>query len=124
MFHFLEKIKNTMFTVGIFTTHLPYVAFVVFYAFFFLLGFNAPAQEEVLKNDNSFEIELQTSVSYADGNTVSDYHYQSGCDNAALFSFEERLLNKKLIHNGWQFTTHWQYLLCATLFSRPPPYLT
>jgi hypothetical protein len=29
-----------MFTIGIFTTHLPYIAFVVFYAFFLFFGVN------------------------------------------------------------------------------------
>ena len=36
-----------MFTIGIFTTHLPYIAFVVFYAFFLLFGVNKASSGEI-----------------------------------------------------------------------------
>jgi hypothetical protein len=42
-----------MFTIGIFTTHLPYIAFVVFYAFFLLFGVNKASSGEIQWGENN-----------------------------------------------------------------------
>jgi hypothetical protein len=42
-----------MFTIGIFTTHLPYIAFVVFYAFFLLFGVNKASSGEIQWGESS-----------------------------------------------------------------------
>ena len=112
-----------MFTVGIFTTHIPYVAFVVFYAFFFLFDINAPAKEEVQISDSKFKIELQTSKSFADANAVSNFHYHTDFDFSTHKNFEKSLFKRKLNHQCAVITVHWQYHLCNSLFSRPPPSL-
>jgi len=112
-----------MFTVGIFTTHIPYIAFVVFYAFFFLFGINAPIEEEVQVADNKFNIELQTSKSFADSNGLTNFHYQDDFDFSKYTSFEKSLIKRKLNHQCALITVHWQYCACNTLFSRPPPSL-
>lgn len=112
-----------MFTVGIFTTHIPYIAFVVFYAFFFLFGINAPIEEDVQVADNKFKIELQTSKSFADSNTGTNFHYQDDIDFSKYTNCEKSLFKRKIIHQCALITAHWQYCACNTLFSRPPPNL-
>lgn len=42
-----------MFTVGLFTTHIPYIAFVFFYAFFFLFGYQKLADENFPTEEKS-----------------------------------------------------------------------
>lgn len=113
-----------MFTVGIFTTHIPYIAFVVFYAFFFLFGVNTPAEEEVQVSDSKFKIELQTSKSFAHAETGSNFHYQTDFDFSEHNSFEDSLFKRKINHQCSLITVHWQYWLSNSLSNRPPPFLT
>lgn len=113
-----------MFTVGIFTTHIPYIAFVVFYAFFFLFGINTPADKEVQVSDSKFKIELQTSKSFADAETVSNFHYQTDFDFSEHNNFEDSLFKRKINHPCELNTAHWQYFLSNSLSNRPPPILT
>ena len=120
---FLGLYTYNMFTVGIFTTHFPYIAFVVFYAFFFLFGVNAPVEEEVQISDSKFKIELQTSKSFADSNIVSNFHYQTEIDFSTHKNFVKSLFKRKINHQCTPITAHWQYCLCNSLFSRPPPSL-
>jgi len=110
-----------MFTVGIFTTHIPYVAFVVFYAFFFLFGVNTAGNEDIEISDSRFKIELQASKSFSDSNISSSFHYHSDIDFSKYDNFEESLFKRKLNHQCNLSTVHWQYCLCNSLFSRPPP---
>jgi hypothetical protein len=112
-----------MFTVGIFTTHIPYIAFVVFYAFFFLFGINTPAEEEVQVSNSKFNIELQTSQSYADANAASNFHYNSDFDFSSHTNFLESLVKRKLNHQCSLITAHWQFCLTNSLSNRPPPFL-
>lgn len=113
-----------MFTVGIFTTHFPYIAFVVFYAFFFLFGVKVPVEENIQVNNSKFNIELQTSKSFADTNADSNFHYQTDTDFSTQTNFEESLFKRKLNNQFTLITVHWQYCLYNSLFSRPPPSLT
>lgn len=112
-----------MFTVGIFTTHIPYIAFVVFYAFFFLFGVNTPADDEVKVSDSKFKIELQTSQSFADANTTSNFHYQTDFDYSKHNNFEYSLFKRKVNHRCSLKLIHWQYCLISSLSNRPPPSL-
>ncbi len=113
-----------MFTVGIFTTHIPYIAFVVFYAFFFLFGVNSPAEEVVQFSNNKFNIELQTSPSYVDSNTGSNFHYQTDFDFSEFNNFENSLFKRKIDHQCELETVHWQYFLRNSFSNRPPPVLS
>jgi hypothetical protein len=113
-----------MFTVGIFTTHIPYIAFVVFYAFFFLFGVNTPPENDIKISDSKFKIELQTSQSFADANAISNYHYQTDFDFSKHNSFENSLFKRKINHQCSLKTLHWQYFYNSSLSNRPPPSLT
>ena len=112
-----------MFTVGIFTTHIPYIAFVVFYAFFFLFGVDTSAKQEVQISQNKFNIELQTSQSHADTSVGSNFHYQTDIDFSIHTNFAESLVKRKLNHQCKLITAHWQNCSTNSLFSRPPPFL-
>ncbi len=112
-----------MFTVGIFTTHIPYIAFVVFYAFFILFGINSPAEEEVKVSKSKFNIELQISESLADANAVSNFHYQTDFDFSDYNKFENSLFKRKINHQCELKKVHWQYFLSNSLSNRPPPIL-
>jgi len=112
-----------MFTVGIFTTHFPYIAFVVFYAYIFLFGVNVPATEEVQITESKFKIELQSGKSFADAIPNSTFHYQAEFDSNNQTGFEGSLFKRKLNHQSYIIPSHWQFCLCNSLFSRPPPSL-
>lgn len=111
-----------MFTVGIFTTHIPYIAFVVFYAFFFLFGVNTtPVEEEVFTGNTKFNIELQSNYSFADVNAASNFHFQTDFDFSEFNNFEKSLFKRKINHQCEPKTVHWQYFLRNSLSNRPPP---
>lgn len=112
-----------MFTVGIFTTHVPYIAFVVFYAFFFLFGLNTTGKEDLQISENNLKIELQSSSSFADSNADSNFHYQTDFDFSAYTHFEKSLFKRKLNHQCKLKAVHWNNCSINSLFSRPPPSL-
>lgn len=111
-----------MFTFGIFTTHLPYIAFVVFYAYFLLFGMNSvPVTEENQVSESKFRIELQTSKSLSDADSGTCYHYRADFDLSKQADFEESIFRRKLNHQCCQSIGNWQYIFSNSLFCRPPP---
>ena len=62
-----KKYKNSMFTVGLFSTHIPYLVFVFFYAFFFLFGYQKISDEKVLTDEraNLHELILNTDNQFS-----------------------------------------------------------
>ncbi len=110
-----------MFTFGIFTTHLPYVAFVVFYAYFLLFGVNKANSGEIENGEKLCKTEwsIEKHISKDD---VKAFHYSDfNCD-------EIRSHRYKTFHSkpgiSWP---ELQLTACVTsgfgfqLFSRPPP---
>ncbi len=112
-----------MFTVGIFTTHFPYIAFVVFYACIFLFGVNTPGNDDIHVDESKFNIEVQTSVSFVDLNSNSNFHYQTDFEFHTNSGFEESVFKRKLNHHSTHISWHWKFCLCNSLFCRPPPTL-
>ncbi len=59
-----------MFTVGIYSTHLPYIAFVLFYAVFFLLGIEKASagklteNRQIVSKENSLTSDFKTDILY------------------------------------------------------------
>ncbi len=47
-----------MFTIGIFSTHLPYIAFVFFYAFFFFFNIHDNPEDTVVKKGSEFHLSV------------------------------------------------------------------
>ena len=57
-----------MFTIGIFSTHLPYIAFVFFYAFFFFFNIHNNPEDTVVKekSENHLSVVYTTETDYYD----------------------------------------------------------
>ena len=110
-----------MFTFGIFSTHLPYIAFVFFYAFFFLSGIQKASAGE-LSNDTSF-IVAQTETT-----TIAGHTFKS--DNPELSSYNitkiqltafNFIKGKKIKLYSHRNEKPGQLFFYSPLFSRPPP---
>lgn len=111
-----------MFTIGIFTTHLPYIVLVVFYAFFWVIGYdNAVSVTARSENLQISATQLTTGVSELNLYNISDTKFTSKARNiypgtSLVFSPIE-----KLIHKGFYFIKHIRFNYSSNLFSRPPP---
>ncbi|MDD2380076.1 MAG: hypothetical protein WCY58_09030 [Mariniphaga sp.] len=110
-----------MFTVGIFSTHIPYLAFVFFYALFFLFGL----QKEPFGNATSEENVLTSKISVA---TVKSSVIPEILSENEVWSYSDLPEKEKVIRLG-QITVLYfppgetkkskdYYFLH---FSRPPP---
>ena len=113
--------KAGMFNFGIFSTHLPYIAFVSFYAFFFLFG---------LSKSNAEKFDTKSPV-FKSSTYVTQHIYFSGDhdhnENQDLHFYFYHSFNSDLpppTPSGF-FGFHLQKIkqshLCFNLFSRPPP---
>jgi hypothetical protein len=110
-----------MFTIGIFTTHIPYIAFVVFYAFFFLFGYQNIAEEKIstekkftlneltIKADNQF---FNNSGSF----NVDDFHMSCVPKNERIFYVDRITRFYNSSYNSFQSGN-----FAFSNFSRPPP---
>jgi hypothetical protein len=112
-----------MFTIGIFTTHIPYIAFVAFYAFFVLIGVGKASSGDFTSDDNQGSIIYQTQIL-----TTTDQggNNSSSCDFAAPEIYspgsnETFLPHENFLHRQYQSVNFRQLLNYTTLFCRPPP---
>ncbi|KAF0238999.1 MAG: hypothetical protein FD181_384 [Prolixibacteraceae bacterium] len=110
-----------MFTFGIFTTHFPYIMFVVFYAWFLLFGVG-----------KAMSGEIDTGEKYCQTEWVTEKHYNSHDFNSASFRdinpgdfkntvFEKFHFKKRLAYAECTFPVHLPDYYCSSLFCRPPP---
>jgi hypothetical protein len=112
-----------MFTVGIFSTHLPYIAFVCFYAFIFLTGI---PKVSAGKLNGDKKIVQSSIIVYADiqpvdySNHPFTYFYNFNSIQSAdlkLFSYKKTIFiftpNEQIRKNCFYFHR----------FSRPPPFV-
>lgn len=109
-----------MFTFGIFTTHIPYVAFVVFYAYFLVFGVEKASKGEIQIPGTIFKTELQASKTIT-LNNHSNFHYQSEANLAEHTHFEIFLHKRKIKQriNALLFIGQLEYY--TSLSNRPPP---
>jgi len=111
-----------MFSFGIFSTHIPYVAFVAFYAWFLLFGVDKASRGEFSSAESSFFTELQVENSiFINENTASTFD-ANVCLHAAK-DLESYIFKRKIrppIHPTAGFL---QLAMCPTLANRPPPCL-
>lgn len=110
-----------MFTFGIFTTHLPYVAVVAFYAYFLIFGVNKAVNGEIEICDNAFKIELQSERSDVDLNDNTNFYYQNDFDFYSHSYFEETVFKRKIKYQNSFFAENLQSGFYSPCFSRPPP---
>jgi hypothetical protein len=110
-----------MFTFGIFTTHFPYIAFVVFYAWFLLFGVGKATSGEI-----------ETGEKYCKTEWVAEKHYDFSDSNSKNIQinnpgefknagFEEFLFKRKISYPEYAYSDHFQDYYCSSLFCRPPP---
>lgn len=109
-----------MFTFGIFTTHLPYIAFVIFYAGLMIFG----GEKSSAENNFNGEDFISKVIAASDGvyNDLSGAEY-----DADFFSDDIFISARKIYLAGISYTpctitipykeTNFQY----SWFSRPPP---
>ena len=108
-----------MFTVGIFSTHLPYIAFVFFYVFFLMVGIPRATPGELVPEEKIIRSEIPVSKNLstpvADYQTKPVYGYESAAIDFGCFTKER--LKLFLVH----FKPPGQGNHCLKRFSRPPP---
>ena len=114
-----------MFTIGIFTTHIPYIAFVVFYAFFLLFGVNKASSGEIQRSEKQLVIKAPSSeLTNANAADSGSYHYQQGAGifspgTNEFFIFREKTRQARFNNENIRHCCFTQ-----ALFSRPPPVLS
>ena len=108
-----------MFTIGIFSTHLPYIAFVFFYAFFFLFNYQDKPAEDTLKKESACSL----SVTYTTGKEYYDISGDHNQTDSAIISYSYQDFIKyelKELFSPPDEPLIKSYFFSAN-FSRPPP---
>ncbi len=110
-----------MFNIGIFSTHIPYIAFVVFYAYFLIFGTQKPAENDdqtVVRS--AFITEVLADQNMADLNSQNDTYK---CDFILTSDFETFIFKRKIKHrmNCTSFVHPDKFF--TSLSNRPPPAL-
>jgi hypothetical protein len=112
-----------MFTIGIFSTHLPYIAFVFFYAFFFLINFQQNPEGEL--NKKGFKTD-SCIVYKAAQNCYPDYEKLKKQSDFADFlnSYYQKFSqdNERDIFHCWNEPVIKCNYFSAN-FCRPPPFI-
>lgn len=110
-----------MFTVGIFSTHLPYIAFVFFYAFFFLFGIPKATTGELSSGEKVLQTETQLvqNIVYSgeedfSKNQVSHFYFYHSAN------FELAFREKPTFPDSHRLKVK-QSDFCYSRFGRPPP---
>ncbi|WP_347839339.1 hypothetical protein [uncultured Draconibacterium sp.] len=109
-----------MFTFGIFTTHLPYLAFIAFYAYFLLFGIERTHEGTLQVSEKSIQIEYHVQQFEANSVITSAFYCFSDIDLMHLKKFSNATIKQKWkIH---QSPHHYaQEFTLESQFCRPPP---
>ena len=109
-----------MFTFGLFSTHIPYLAFVVFYAWILLTGVGKANDGKIRLTEHSVQIEQH--VNDFQPVVVSTFDFQSKFCNEEM---AQLLLSCTCAQQKWKWhhrqSFHLQDHITDNLFSRPPP---
>ena len=110
-----------MFTVGIFSTHLPYLAFVFFYAWFILFGI-----QEVSNGERETIEKSCFSKSYFVTQTNNPINIQNFdyADNFSALNFRYSRnfrINNEIKGSSYMLTKTSYSCFSFSLFNRPPP---
>lgn len=112
-----------MFTFGIFTTHIPYIAMVAFYAYFLIFGVNQTASGKIKITEKSATVQMHLNDAVDVINTnSSDCFYAAFVEKTASKVFEKSKVKQRWKHFGADKISPQRYL-DNTLFGRPPPQL-
>lgn len=113
-----------MFTIGIFTTHLPYIAFVAFYAFFLIFGVNKASSGEIQWGENN--LVLKAPAGELNETDAADFSYYHSYEKAGIFSpgFNDFFVHKEhILQTSCYPENIRQFYFAQAFFSRPPPVL-
>jgi hypothetical protein len=110
-----------MFTVGIFSTHLPYLAFVFFYAYFFIFGVQKATNGELSSGEKTILSESQVIHTFNHSSNEHNFYFQDfyGVLNSNI---NRKILFEKKIKHGCLVLDQINNLnFSIPLFNRPPP---
>lgn len=114
-----------MFTIGIFSTHLPYIAFVVFYAYFLLFGVNKASSGEIQWGESSIVLKApEKQFAEFDSVEFSKNHYHEGTGIFSPGTAEFFVFRENIQHASFYPENIRQCFFSQALFSRPPPALS
>lgn len=113
-----------MFSFGVFTTHIPYIAFVVFYAYFILFGVNKASNGKLSFVENKNNIEIQFSAHSCDNLNHSDFECSNTHYSLPQTSYRNIILKQKIPRPKIFPKAYKPEIYFENLFSRPPPFLT
>lgn len=109
-----------MFTFGIFTTHLPYITIVAFYAYFLIFGVNQAADCKIKISEKSITVQIHLDNSFEQAPADTYSFYSSLTESREIDIFEKTKVKQKFKLFGadklFPQDSH-----ANTLFSRPPP---
>lgn len=111
-----------MFLFGIFTSHIPYIAFVLFYAYILVFGVEKATRGELQSEQKTFIAELQVEY-HADFNDVQSCSYTLVIDSHNSAQFEPFIFKPKLkpLINHFALVIHADFY--SSLSNRPPPFI-
>ena len=111
-----------MFSVGIFTTHLPYIAMVAFYVWFLIIGVDKTNDGEIQFADKSSTIQMHLDNAVEIIKAENQCFYLSFAEIAEIAFFEKARVKQK-----WKSFAQTTFVsrdyLENSLFCRPPPEL-
>jgi len=113
-----------MFTFGMFTTHIPYIALVAFYAYFLLFGMEKASKGEIAADSkNPFIYEVQISENF-DTNNSGCFYYQTTDLFTERAKFEDFIFKRKISRKAFTDNLHYRFYFSPTTSNRPPPVLS
>jgi len=111
-----------MFTVGIFTTHFPYIAMVVFYAYFLIFGVDQANNGEIRLADHSVKIEQHVNNFQATTVPAFDFfslHVTKASEQAVICHLNTQ--------QHWKLSRRHSFYIQEYVeesqFCRPPPFV-
>lgn len=109
-----------MFTVGLFSTHLPYVAFVLFYAVFFFFGIEKVSAGESQEGEQFITNEISFTI-VKEGDADNGYFFADDACRKEVINILSACYswNSKLTDSVNPLIRSAVYLFSC--FSRPPP---
>jgi len=109
-----------MFSVGIFTTHIPYVVMIVFYAWFLITGVNKTGDEKITVAEKSITIQQHINGS-TDFSKVDTYAFYSSLTEINPKTKLQLSDTKQKWKQSDCVRFYTQEYFGNSLFCRPPP---
>lgn len=110
-----------MFTVGLFSTHLPYIAFVFFYAYFLIFGIQKASNGDFSNDEKTLLAEARIIDHFDTVSQQNSFHYANFNLIESKASEKKLLLEKRIKYNCFIRDKLVNTKFLFPLFSRPPP---